>query len=221
MRRNTETVKKLLAGAALAVLLEAFLFVAFLAVPVQRLYDRCHETGLRYQELLRATVPVFDAEQVDKIVVNQSKDPDFPAEWTIQDPEEIAAICAIWARASAEEPFEVLGTGKEPVVVLQGGSHCLHIYYQNGVYAGRIWWSGIAAPLDDPHRTRYAAVSPEQLWNMEPDEGFIPERYRSSPTLHYAIHSGEASALCYFAITSEENARLDAITFAKIRNGES
>ena len=212
--------KKLLAGAALAVLLEAFLFVAFLAVPVQRLYDRCHETALRYEVLLPATVPVFDAEQVDKIVVNQSKDPDFPAEWTIQDPEEIAAICAIWARASAEDAFEVLGTGKEPVTVLQGGSRCLHIYYQNGTYAGRIWWSSIAAPLIDPHRTLYATMSRENPW-VQPDEFVIPERYRSSPTLHYAIHSGEASALCYFAITSEENARLDAITFGKKRNGES
>ena len=184
-------------------LLEAFVYVAFLSVPVQRLLDDSHETEARYEEMLTATVPVFDAEQVDKIVVNRSSDPEWTAERIIEDPEEIAAICDIWVRASTEDPFEVLGTNKEPVTVLAGGSRCLHIY-QNGEYAGRIWLSSVAAPLDDPHRTLYAAVSPENLWDMDPDKISIPEYYRSSSTLHYAVHSGEASALCYFAITSSE-----------------
>ena len=206
--------KKVFAGAALAVLLAVFLFVAFLAVPVQRLYDRCHETELRYQVLLPATVPVFDAEQVDKIVVSQSSDPDFPAERIIEDPEEIAAICAIWARASAEDAFEVLGPGKEQVTVLSGcgGYHLL--FYQDGAYAGDIYVDGVPAPLIDPHRTLYATMSVEDPW-VEPDEYVIPERYRYSPTLSCGLNSGKAGVGCFFAITQEEKDLLDALCQAE------
>ena len=99
-----------------------------------------------------------------------------------------------------------------------GGRHLL--FYQNGAYAGDLYFDGVPAPLDDPHRTLYAAVSPEFPWFMDPDKTFIPERYRYSPTLSCGLNSGKAGVGCFFAITREEEDILDALCHGEA-DGES